>query len=429
MTEHRMHRIWSMQLYDEVEFFPHALIPQGIIPQIVEVGKHNPHAGPDFTEVKIRIGNWLWVGNAELHLKTSDFIRHHHLQDPNYAGNLILHVVFENDTEIDFTPDQEPFCCRLSVSPETINRVKSPLSYELPLCGEALAQLLPPKREELWNRMSQERMTEKVEQVRELFHSCEKDTLSTLHILLFRYMGSKVNNDAFEQIARSLPLSVIYKHSDSLLQLESLFLGQAGLFSEVTESEFADSYSRELYREYHFLRIKYQLSPLPAHRIKHLRLRPASFPHRRLAILAALYHQSSPTSNRLLFAPFLQEIKQALHPTISDYWQHHYKLGSPSTEKSLSSISSSTIEGVIINVIIPLRLFLSQTHEVQTSSPTLLSLEDLPAEKNKIVSTYQTLGIPVLSARDSQAILHLYNKYCQSHQCAQCSVGKSLLTL
>jgi len=68
---------------------------------IIEPGQYNAHQGPDFKNARIKVGNVEWVGNIELHVLTSDWVKHAHQIDINYK-NIILHVVWVNDTE-DYT--------------------------------------------------------------------------------------------------------------------------------------------------------------------------------------------------------------------------------------------------------------------------------------------------------------------------------------
>lgn len=64
-------------------------------------------------------------------------------------------------------------------------------------------------------------------------------------------MGFGINSDAFERLARSLPLSFLQKHADSLFQLESFLLGQAGL---LTEKRNDDNYYTRLSGSMHSFR-------------------------------------------------------------------------------------------------------------------------------------------------------------------------------
>ena len=65
---------------------------------IVNQGLKNANAGPDFLDARIMIGNTLWAGNIEIHVKASDWIKHGHEADAAY-NNVVLHVVYDYDTD------------------------------------------------------------------------------------------------------------------------------------------------------------------------------------------------------------------------------------------------------------------------------------------------------------------------------------------
>jgi hypothetical protein len=69
-------------------------------------GQVNSGAGPDFFQAHIHIDNTLWVGNVEIHLRSSDWFAHKHEQDTNY-DNVILHVVWEDDLPV-YDAAQQP---------------------------------------------------------------------------------------------------------------------------------------------------------------------------------------------------------------------------------------------------------------------------------------------------------------------------------
>ena len=71
----------------------------GEVLQIIHPGKHNKESGPDFFEASIRINNILWSGNVEIHIRSSDWLRHKHQEDEAY-NNVILHVVYIHDLEV-----------------------------------------------------------------------------------------------------------------------------------------------------------------------------------------------------------------------------------------------------------------------------------------------------------------------------------------
>ena len=106
--------------------------------------------------------------------------------------------------------------------------------------------------------------------------------------MLARNFGIKVNAEAFENIAKSLPLTLLVRHKNQINQLEALLLGQAGLL----DSRFDETYPMMLKKEYHYYKNKYKLCPIrqPIH---FLRMRPENFPTVRLAQLAMLIHEST----------------------------------------------------------------------------------------------------------------------------------------
>ena len=67
--------------------------------EVIDPGLHNRNAGPDFFNAKVRIDRTLWVGNVEIHDKSSDWYLHGHDKDKNYA-NVILHVAGVLDAEV-----------------------------------------------------------------------------------------------------------------------------------------------------------------------------------------------------------------------------------------------------------------------------------------------------------------------------------------
>ena len=83
-----LHYAWQHRL-----FLPEPMhTVDGLSLEIIDTGLHNHDAGPDFFNAKIKIGGQLWVGNVEIHERSSDWYRHGHEIDENY-NNVVLHVV------------------------------------------------------------------------------------------------------------------------------------------------------------------------------------------------------------------------------------------------------------------------------------------------------------------------------------------------
>ena len=103
MKEKLLQYIWQFQHFNKNEL----AAMHGEPLQIIHPGNFNTNQGADFSEAKIKIGNTTWAGNIELHIRSSDWNLHNHSSDKNY-GNIILHVVWEHDKEINIAGNNLP---------------------------------------------------------------------------------------------------------------------------------------------------------------------------------------------------------------------------------------------------------------------------------------------------------------------------------
>jgi hypothetical protein len=234
---------------------------------IIFPGTLNKNSGPDFSNAKIKIGQTTFYGHVELHLQTSDWIRHNHQADANY-GNVILHVVFRHDRELDNTIPVLELEPRIATT--LLDRYFSMMN-----AGTFIpcSTLVSSVKELVWiawkERLVVERLVRKAGSVLSLLQEKANHWEEVLWWLTAKNFGMKVNSDAFEAIARSVSINVLSRHKASVHQIEAILFGQAGLL----ESEFDDEYPKMLQREYRFLRKKLSLQPV-ANSLQFLRMRP-----------------------------------------------------------------------------------------------------------------------------------------------------------
>ena len=75
-----MQYVWQHRLW-----LPQAMITvDGRKIQVIDQGRLNNDAGPDFFNAKVKIDGEMWVGNIEIHVRASDWFRHHHDKDEAY---------------------------------------------------------------------------------------------------------------------------------------------------------------------------------------------------------------------------------------------------------------------------------------------------------------------------------------------------------
>ena len=227
--------------------------------RVIDPGLLNTDSGPDFFNAKVEIDGHLWVGNVEIHVRASDWKRHHHDEDPAY-DNVILHVVEKDDAPVSRINGEVIPQVVLQVSPrfnECYDRLVN-AQVELP-CAARLGEVPALTVTEWIEALAFERLHGKVDRVRELYDRYNGSWEDICYVLLARTLGFGINNDAFERLARVTPLRLLHKHRDSILQVEALLFGQAGLLGGAHSD---DTYYQQLMREYAFLANKFSLRPI-----------------------------------------------------------------------------------------------------------------------------------------------------------------------
>ena len=101
MQEYFLHFLWQYGLFDTRS----AVTTCGQPIHFDFRGIHNPNSGPDISEARIRICPMDWIGQVEIHIHASDWLKHNHQTDKAY-DNVILHVVLQVYQKLDTYPNQ-----------------------------------------------------------------------------------------------------------------------------------------------------------------------------------------------------------------------------------------------------------------------------------------------------------------------------------
>ena len=422
MKEDFLHYIWQHQYFAKEGLSTTAGEPL----QVQRIGFYNTDAGPDFKEALLRIGEVEWSGSVEVHLRASDWHRHQHQQDQKY-DQVVLHVVWEADVPVQRTDGtlvpvlelKERVNLQLLQTYERLQRANSSIP-----CAAFWPSLPEITKTLMLERALVERVEEKGQEVLQVYEASGNSWEEAAYYTLLRGFGFKINQQAFEQLAKALPQAVVRRHTSSLLQLEALLLGQAGFLGDA-----GDDYAEQLHKEYTFLSHKYKLQEqaMARHTWNFLRMRPANFPTVRLAQLAAVLHQQQAFFSSLLEASTVKQYEQIFQKPVSAYWQQHYMLGraSKAVQKSMGKGSA---QNLVINVVVPLlAAYATYSGNREHLEKAVSLLEQLKEESNKITRQYEELGWKARTAADNQAALGLYKAYCQPVNCMHCAVGNKIM--
>jgi hypothetical protein len=427
--EQLLHYTWKHKLYPLKEL----TTSDGQRVEIVDPGLHNRNAGPDFFNAKIRIGSTMWVGNVEIHDKSSDWYQHGHDKDSRY-DNVVLHVAAELDTEVMKSNGEYVPQLQLSVPDDVLTHYDElQKTDEYPPCYKVIPHLSALIIHSWMAALQTERLEQKTEAIRKRAELCNGSWEDAYFVTLARNYGFGINGEVFEQWAYNIPLNAVAHHRDDLFQIEAIFMGQAGLLELDSIPEYYqkdalnDGYFAKLRNEYQYLAHKFSMKPIDFKLWRFLRLRPQNFPHIRISQLANLYYQQKAGLSQLMECETLDELKNVLKSQVTPYWETHYTFGSTSP-KNEKHLSYGSINLLMINTAIPM-LFAYGRH---TSKEVLCDkafdfLEQLKAENNHIIRMWQQVGLPVKTAGDSQALIQLKKEYCDKKECLRCRFGYEYL--
>lgn len=366
--------------------------------EILSVGEHNRDAGPDYSHARVRIDGREWIGNIEIHVCSSDWIKHRHHLDKAY-DNVILHVVRTADKpvynsrgelvtqcELQYPGDKD-YLTGLFAAAQQMDSAVARIG-----CAEQLLHD-PGLLTDGWRKtLLRKRLECKQASIMRLLEITKGSWEHALYISLARNFGFHTNSLPFEQLAINTPLSYLQKHRNSLFQLTALLMGQASLIDEPA-----------MQKEYDFLRIKFNLTPMDGSVWKHGRLRPQNSPELRIRQFAQLLYQSENLFSKILDTDDLKDLEQLF---------------------MVDKMGKSSIDILLINTVIPYKYAYSLYKNNPAEAEEAMKLmEHIAPENNTIIRQWRVLGQAIRNAADTQALLHLYQNYCQHHECINCEVG------
>ena len=392
---------------------------------IISPGVRNTDSGPDFFNAMIEIDNTRWAGNVEIHVNSSDWFKHKHQNNPAY-NSIILHVVFNDDKPI-YRKDSELIPAlelKHKFNTSILDNYKAFLSSKNSIpCHNLIHNIKHFDKLSWFDNLMAERLEKKSDDILALLKLTKNDFLQVFYQRLARGMGYTANADAMEMLASSLPLNLLLKHKDNLMQIEALLFGQSGLLSDTHK----DKYPLELKKEYDFLKSKYKLQPMDGSLWRFMRMRPVSFPTIRISQFVNIIYNSSGLLNKILESKKLQDVINLLSASASHYWNNHYRFDKLAPGKS-KKLGLSSVNIILINTIIPtMFVYGKMKNKYSLQERALNWLGEIKAESNSITREFLSMGITAENAMQSQAMLQLKNNYCIKKRCLSCRFGHVLL--
>lgn len=424
--ERLLHYVWKNRLVPRQGL----TTTDGAAVEVLSPGIINKDAGPDFFCGDVVIDGEDWMGNIEIHTLSSDWYRHGHESDKAY-NNVVLHVVEKADREVFTENGRRVPQVEIKVPEYVVNNYEHLQAYEdLPPCYSLVNDLPGLVTKQWMGKLAEERLERKALEIDQRLKLCEFNWEQVLFVTLARVFGFGVNNDAFEQWARSIPYFGVAKHRDNLFQVEAMFIGQSGLLDEsLMNAEQArnlpsDTYYANLKHEYSFLANKFGLKPLAGSMWKFMRLRPQNFPTLRLAQFASLYTRQKVCLSALIDAGSIKDLYGLFDFEVSDYWRKHFMVCGDEVAKTSSGLQKGSLNSLVINAVVPMLYVYGRYRSSKRLMVKALGwLRGLEAEDNRHTRIWKRVGLVIDSAEQSQAIIQLMTQYCGRHDCLRCQLG------
>ncbi|PVW16310.1 DUF2851 family protein [Marixanthomonas spongiae] len=421
MKEDFLHYAWKFQKFTTTQL----KTSEGQTVKVLSVGQHNHDAGPDFFNAKVSIGEQMWAGNVEIHLKSSDWYAHHHEKDPAY-DSVILHVVWEHDAAV-FAKDNSAIPTvevKNILNTATLDSYRKLFSKKQRwiACEQEFPNVEAFTIHNWLENLYFERLQQKSQLILKELKASNNHWEAVLFNLLAKNFGLKVNGAAFYSMAQSLDFSVVKKCAEKPQELEALFLGQAGLLNETNE----DGYFQDLQDKYGYLSTKFKLSNADVVAPKYFRLRPPNFPTIRLSQLAMLYAGQKHLLSKIISTHNKEAFYEIFSVTASEYWNTHYNFGVVSTKRK-RKLTTAFIDLLLINTVIPLKFCYANAVKKDISEELIQLASSIDKEDNSIIKKFNQLKPIAETALHSQGLLQLKKEYCDKVRCLQCAVGNAVL--
>lgn len=418
MDEKFLHYIWQHGLFDSNEMYS----IDGRKISLRSRGTYNQHEGPDFSAAQLEIDHVLWTGNIEIHVRSSDWLKHKHQHHPQYQ-NIILHVVWEHDLDL---PDTNFPTLQLKgrVPEDKATQYQTWRDTPDAVPCAALRDQVPDLVWSDWkDSLLVERLLHKAEDWQKLFEQLGHDWRMLLYVKLAENFGFRINAVPMRMLAISLPLHILEKINEDITLLEALFIGQAGLLSE----QYQEDYPKKLWKHYQYLSQRFGLHPLNVP-WKYLRMRPANFPTLRLAQFAALMRHFAIVFRKTITAADVHILCETLDIAPANlYWERNYHFNQKTEHRATKkTLGRKSIENIAINTLLPFRYYYGRVMgDDALQEQSLDMMQQLAPEVNKV--TKLSPATQIRSAADTQAFIQLFNEYCSRKKCLDCRIGAYLL--
>jgi hypothetical protein len=391
--------------------------------EVVQFGTWNREAGPDFSDVAIRINNGESLrGSVEFDLMDRNWELHKHAVNPAF-DKTILHVFLYQSPKEFFTRTSS----NRNVIQVRVDLADLPhkFSANVPLaragrCQAPLRDLAEETVCSILDSAAQFRLQRKAARLRQMTECHGRDV--ALFQEIATALGYRENKLPFTLLAQRVPLSLLREYPK---ETEAMLFGAAGFLESPDLAVYAEdsrNYIRTLWDCWWQHRDKMQRLVLPKKLWRLSGARPLNHPQRRVAALAQIarkwkvFLKSLGNVSSSSAADFFRRLE---HP----FWSVPYTLASEKAMKPMALVGDSRIADILANVVFP--FLLARGKDVWTAFsklPAELSNRRLETGTTRLFGNDPRRSIFLKTVARQQGLLQIYEDFClqDNSDCAQC---------
>lgn len=449
--------------------------------EILSPGWWNSEGGPDFKHAEILLeGKGLIKGDVEVHVFSSDWIRHQHDKQSTY-DTVCLHVVMWNDNQGKYIKN----CSGQLIPQLTLAKyldaelddlvdvidIESYLKGEKVNPGHCQTQIENQKINDQWigrflDYAGDERILQKAKRYERWL---EKGTFEqVLYEAVMESLGYKNNKEPFLALASRVPLEdiryVIPEDASAPKKkkdMQALLLGTAGLLPQqrnekLTYDQETAEYVNDVEHAWNEIQKKVNRAYLTKNDWSYAGIRPANFPERRIAAIANILSECSSLSifrylltvfekvegykeEHKITKMFREDIQSLFLNSYDPYWSYHYTWYGKKLTKPVKLLGKERASNIFINVIIPILLIYARKHNNTKMEKVLhltyrnySPLPDTSVTKfmgNRIFGQLNVSKKIINSVRRQQGLYQIFKDFCESDNisCNKCALYLSMV--
>lgn len=455
--------------------------------EILDIGIQNTNeAGPDFKNSRIRIGNFVFIGDVEIDTSYNDWVNHGHNINNRY-NKVILHVSLFNKQKHQYVYTRDgrkiPTLCLYDYLEHGVIELftknseynNTQLNSYLK-CNEAIKYVDEKIKILTLSELGIERLQKKCERIilrlKELSYLdslslnepvinyqlspeniekplspadvTDKETWEQVfYELVFEALGYSKNKIPMLSLAKAADIKFLrsIKTNQIILMYESILFHVGNLFNENLKagSSNLSDYINELVQDWDIAKLKYDGKTLEDIEWHFLKLRPQNFPTIRIAGGARFLDL---LLNNNLLDVIIKKIKEIHNIEVlinsirnlfvikaDGYWKNHFVFEKPIKSEIKYFIGAQRADEIIINVILPFFTVYFDLYNQPVYSKKLLQMYNIFTQKaeNKIVTDVaKNLRMEQYLEKTiiTQGMIEIFRSYCSKNRCAECKIGE-----